>query len=174
MEEERMMEEAMCQANKLAERLRVAQWRVVLAESCTGGWVSALLSSVPGISDTLCGSLVTYRQASKQAWLHVSEQTLANNTAESVEVTREMVVGALNETPEAQIAAAITGHVGPKAPMLLDGVCFIAVAVRGDRQEARVVWESREGLRSETRVERQQEAALLVLNCLLSVLDESE
>ncbi|MFN5709027.1 MAG: CinA family protein, partial [Planctomycetota bacterium] len=84
--------------------------RVVFAESCTAGLVAASLAIVPGISRCLCGSLVTYREASKTAWLGVDAQLIAAFTAVSPEVTAQMASAALQRTIEADWAAAVTGH----------------------------------------------------------------
>lgn len=168
------MDKALRHARELASALDRRSLRLVLAESCTAGWVSALLSTVPGISTYLCGSLVAYREPSKQQWLKVSAKTLADHTAESAEVTRGMVLGALYETPEAQLAAAITGHVGPNAPPDLDGICFVAIARRTEQDQIETVWESREVLASVQRMERQWEAASIVLGSLTRVVEGDE
>ena len=115
---------------EVASLLRQTQRRIVFAESCTGGLVSAALARVPGISDFLCGSAVTYRLDTKAKWLGVSESLLLNPGPVSEEVAREMALGVLALTPEADLAASITGHLGPHAPDDLDGLVFIGVARR--------------------------------------------
>lgn len=104
--------------------------RVVFAESCTAGLAAAALASVPGISQCLCGSLVTYREASKAAWLGVDAKLIAEFTAVSRQVTAAMARGALQRTIEADWAAAVTGHLGPGAPTEADGRVYVAVARR--------------------------------------------
>jgi nicotinamide-nucleotide amidase len=104
--------------------------RIVFAESCTCGMIAAVLGQVSGISEFLCGSIVTYRESSKTNWIGVSETTLAKHTAESIETTIEMAEGVLQKTPEATIAAAITGHFGPGAPEHVDGQIHIAILRR--------------------------------------------
>lgn len=119
------------EALEVAALLRAHQKRLVLAESCTGGLVSALLVEVPGISEWLCGSLVTYRDDSKVRWLNIPSEVLAKHSAVSSEVAGAMVRGALELTHEADFAAAITGHLGPGAPEGEDGLVFSAVGARG-------------------------------------------
>lgn len=155
--------------SRVAALLRAKEQRVVMAESCTAGWVSAMLSAVPGISAYLCGSLVTYREASKQAWLGVEERVLHDHTAVSSLVTRQMAEGALLRTPEATWALAVTGHVGPDAPPQLDGVCFIAIA-RRKSQSAPQVDERRLELASHDRTDRQKEAARELLSRFADLL----
>lgn len=47
------------QLRLLVEKLRHLQHRLVLAESCTGGLVAARLTSIAGVSEIFCGSMVT-------------------------------------------------------------------------------------------------------------------
>ena len=54
------------EADRLARRLIQHKLRLVLVESCTGGMISAMLARTPGISESLCGSWVVYREKSKQ------------------------------------------------------------------------------------------------------------
>lgn len=102
--------------------------KLVLAESCTGGLVATLMTSIPGISEHFCGSAVVYRWDTKMKWLGVQKQTLDEYTDVSVETAREMALGVLNQTPEATLSASITGHLGPDAPVLQDGIICIGLA----------------------------------------------
>src|SRR6185436_14313548 len=90
--------------------------KVVFAESCTGGLVAGALTQVPGISDHHCGGVVVYRNETKRAYLGISERLLKNPGAVSEVVAREMATRVLDLTPEADISAAVTGHLGPGAP----------------------------------------------------------
>jgi PncC family amidohydrolase len=114
----------------LLKDLKKSRQRIVFAESCTGGLIASLLSEVPGVSDFFCGSQVVYRNDSKHSWLRVKRQTLKKYSAVSRETAREMCVGILMATPEAQVGAAITGYLGPKGKNV--GQVFIAAMVRGD------------------------------------------
>jgi PncC family amidohydrolase len=140
--------------------LAAAGRRIVFAESCTAGLASATLAGVPGISRWHCGSAVTYREQTKIDWLGVSERDVTELGAVSEPVARQMACGVLQRTPEADVAAAITGHLGPQAPGDLDGVIYVAVAHR-DAEIQLHVW--RHQLASSGRSERQQEAASLLL-----------
>lgn len=148
---------------------------LVLAESCTGGLVSMALTSVPGVSEFFCGSAVTYRNDTKTQWLNVSSTDLANPEVGPVsrQVAEQMCRGVLRKTPEAELAAAVTGHLGPQAPEGLDGVIYIAVGFR-QWERPRV---ERHTLSTHTestlplRHIRQREAGLLVLQAVLAVLE---
>lgn len=155
----------------------------MLAESCTCGLIAAKLGGVPGVSQWLVGSLVSYRLDAKQRWLGVPSKWLEPQGpgAVSQPVAEAMAEGALRCAPEAQVALAITGHLGPGAPLQQDGLVWIAMARRGDRTGTRppggadVCWSGRFRLQSETphssrdgrrRIGRQREAAELALAVL--------
>lgn len=173
------MDDALSLAGKLlSDTLKRQIHRVVLAESCTGGLVAATLARNPGISGWLCGSFVTYRNDSKARWLGVPETLLQppGPGAVSEEVARAMALGALNATPEASYAAAITGDLGPQLDQTEDGLIWIAIARRlsDDRQEVLDCWTERLPASAEpgfsVRETRQRLAARLVLERLQQVL----
>ena len=85
----------------------------VLAESCTGGMVSAALTDVAGSSAVLDRGLVTYSNQAKQDLLGISNKILARYGAVSAETAIAMTTGALLKTPAAQLAASVTGIAGP-------------------------------------------------------------
>ena len=83
-----------------------------LAESCTGGLVSARLVSLPGISDFFLGGIVSYTNSVKKSLLSVQEETLEKYTAVSAEVAREMADGVRLATGS-DIGVSVTGLAGP-------------------------------------------------------------
>lgn len=153
------------EAPGLVELLVEKQQTLVLAESCTGGLVAATLATVPGVSSWLAGSMVVYQEATKMRWLGVAEETLTKFTAVSAPVAHQMVAGALKATPNADIAAAVTGHLGPNAPHGFDGLVFLGV---GRRDQPPRTWQIE--LKAKKRVGRQREAAFEVIATLIRVL----
>lgn len=123
-------------ADEVLTLLKQHQDRIVCAESCTAGLVSATLAAIPGASQFLCGSAVVYRDATKTSWLHVPADVLSVHGDVSHETAVLMAEGALASTPEATIAVSITGHLGPHAPEGLDGVAFIGWAWRANSSRA--------------------------------------
>lgn len=105
--------------------------KLVLAESCTGGNIARLITSVPGSSPYFPGGVVTYSNEWKMALLNVSAETLDTHGAVSEQTVREMVQGALTEL-HADIAAAVSGIAGPDGGTPDKPVGTIWVAV-GDR-----------------------------------------
>jgi nicotinamide-nucleotide amidase len=86
--------------------------RIVIAESCTGGLVSAALTEVPGSSEVFEAGYVTYSNAAKISALHVAEDVVDTFGAVSVATAWAMARGAL-QASEADVAVAITGIAGP-------------------------------------------------------------
>jgi PncC family amidohydrolase len=168
-----IMQAALAAARALVEQFEINQSdRLVIAESCTGGLVSGLLAQVPGVSQWLCGSAVTYRGSVKKEWLGVSETTLATCHAESIETTSEMALGVLRQTSEANFSVAITGHLGPGAPPATDGQVFIAVAVQaGEVDEIYSTHQLK--LDSHERVLRQYESAVCLLDVTRKAIAEA-
>ena len=86
--------------------------RLALAESCTGGALSAQIVSVAGASDYFLGSFVTYSDALKMRLLNVSEKTLKTKGAVSKETVEEMLLGIFAHS-DADIGVAVSGIAGP-------------------------------------------------------------
>ena len=155
-------------AEDLARRLRETGDVLVLAESCTGGLAAAAVVRVPGASDLLAGSFVTYQSASKAAWLGVPTDLLADPGPVSRPVAAAMAAGAAAETPHATTAAAITGHLGPAAPAGENGRLVIAVR-RGDTE---TIAEVRLPADISVRSARQAAAAVELLSAVRAVLTD--
>jgi len=85
---------------------------VALAESCTGGRIADLLTSVSGASAWFPGGAVVYANAMKEAWVGVRNQTLLTHGAVSEEVAREMAEGVRVAT-NATWGLSVTGIAGP-------------------------------------------------------------
>ena len=82
------------------------------AESCTGGLIAGLMTSVSGSSDVLDCGFVTYSNAAKTRLIGVPSELIAEHGAVSTEVARAMAQGALAHS-SADIAVAVTGVAGP-------------------------------------------------------------
>ncbi len=121
--------------------LRARGEKLDTVESCTGGLVGSLLTSVPGSSDAYLGGWVTYANNFKTAEVGVPEHLLQAHGAVSEPVARAMADGAL-AAPAGAAAAhalAITGVAGPGGgsdakPV---GTVFIALASRGSPTHVR-------------------------------------
>ena len=97
---------------EIGELLKAKNLSLSTAESCTGGGIAALITSVPGSSEYFNGGIVAYSNEIKQDLLHVSAETLARHGAVSRETVVEMVKGAM-KTLKTDCAVATSGIAGP-------------------------------------------------------------
>jgi competence/damage-inducible protein CinA-like protein len=93
-------------------RLRLKQYTLATAESCTGGLVAERLTRVPGASDYFVGSIVSYTDEVKMRLLGVSAEMLERHGAVSGEVAEAMARG-IKERSGATIGVSVTGVAGP-------------------------------------------------------------
>ncbi len=82
------------------------------AESCTGGYIAHLITSIPGSSKYFKGSVVSYDNEVKENVLNVSDETLQTFGAVSEETVKEMLKGAL-DVLKTNYAIAVSGIMGP-------------------------------------------------------------
>jgi len=102
-----------------------------IAESCTGGLISHLVTQVPGSSAYFERGLVTYSNQAKQELLGVSADTLEQHGAVSSQTAREMAKG-VRERADTDIGLGVTGIAGPgggseEKPA---GLVYVALASR--------------------------------------------
>jgi nicotinamide-nucleotide amidase len=124
-----------CLEKVVGRLLRARSWKLVLAESCTGGLLCRKITAVPGASDYLDRGFVTYSNRAKRELLGVSEELLNTHGAVSSEVAWAMAEGAARNAG-AEVAIAITGVAGPdggsaEKPV---GTVFIACVTPGGKK----------------------------------------
>lgn len=112
--------------------MRASGWKLAVAESCTGGLLSARITSVPGASDYFEGGCIVYSNALKQNLLGVPESILGDHGAVSEPAAAAMAEGMLRGAG-VDLALAVTGIAGPDggSPGKPVGTVFIACASRG-------------------------------------------
>ncbi|NQU85064.1 MAG: competence/damage-inducible protein A [Mariniphaga sp.] len=131
---------------------------LAITESCTGGYISHLITSVPGCSEYYKGSVTAYSNEVKQNILGVKKESLNNFGAVSKEVAEEMVV-AVKNLFDTDYAVATTGIAGPdggteEKPV---GTVWIAIAGKdkvysykytfvGDKRERNIIRSSQTSL----------------------------
>ena len=119
-------------AERLMQALRVRKMNISVAESFTGGGITARLVSVPGMSEVLYEGICAYSNEAKRMRLKVSEQTLKQFGAVSEKTAYEMCEGLLN-TFNCEVAISTTGIAGPASdgtdkPV---GLAYIGIGTRG-------------------------------------------
>lgn len=108
------------------------RWTLSVAESCTGGQVSARLTQVPGASEYFLGGIVSYSNSLKQSLLGVPEKLIRDKGAVSEEVVMAMAKGAIGATGS-DFSIAISGVAGPSGgtPEKPIGTVWMAVVKKG-------------------------------------------
>ncbi|HRP31995.1 MAG TPA: CinA family protein [Agriterribacter sp.] len=86
---------------------------VATAESCTGGYIAHVITSVPGSSSWYKGTVVSYANEVKQRVLDVQKETLQTKGAVSEETVRQMVNG-VRKKMQTTYAVATSGIMGPE------------------------------------------------------------
>ncbi len=121
-------------AEQLVDALREKGMKIAFAESCTGGLISAAITSVPGSSDVYDGGLCSYSNGVKNRLLGVESEVLDTVGAVSAKCAVQMAQGA-KRLFDADIAVAVTGIAGPggATPGKPVGTVFVA-CVCGDKQ----------------------------------------
>jgi nicotinamide-nucleotide amidase len=140
-------------AVRVADRLLGQGRRLVVAESCTGGWVAKACTDVAGSSQWFLGGAVAYGNDVKAGVLGVRAETLCQEGAVSQAVVREMAGGAL-ERFGGDVALAVSGIAGPDggSPGKPVGTVWFAWSVRhDDRLEVRTALEQFAGDREAVR-----------------------
>ena len=153
-------------AREVVEANRKAGRRVAVAESCTGGLVSAALTEIPGSSEMFEAGYVTYSDASKVHELKVSEEVVETFGAVSVATAWAMARGALAAS-DADVAVAITGIAGPGggSPSKPVGMVVFARAER-NADPAKIVADQKL-FENENRAGVRRQAALCALDLLM-------
>ena len=99
------------------------------AESCTGGLIASMLTSLPGSSNYIKGSIVAYSNEAKEKLLMVDHSTISTHGAVSEQTVQAMATGALKQL-NTTYGIAVSGIMGPDGGTALKpvGTVWIAVA----------------------------------------------
>lgn len=123
-------------AVKVLNRFEQTGLMLATAESCTGGLITGVLTSIAGSSTVVERGFVTYTNEAKMEMLGVTPALFPQVGAVSAEVAREMAAGAV-EHSRADIAVAVTGVAGPGASEHKPaGLVYIGSCKRGDPPQA--------------------------------------
>lgn len=136
-------------AANVARMLTDANLTLALAESCTGGLVSQMLTDIPGASRFLERGAVTYSNSAKRDWLQVPDEILRQDGAVSRACARAMARG-IRHSAGTDLGLAVTGIAGPDGgtPEKPVGTVFLALSAAdqervqgyrfsGDREQIR-------------------------------------
>jgi nicotinamide-nucleotide amidase len=120
-------------AQAVVDKLTELAQTLAVAESCTGGQLSAAITAIPGSSKIFLGGIVSYSDDVKEALLDVSETTLRLHGPVSAETAREMARG-VQARLKADYGIGITGIAGPGGgtPNVPVGLVYVAWASKED------------------------------------------
>lgn len=121
-------------AQKIGNELKARNLTLTSAESCTGGWVGQVVTSVPGSSHWYDRGFITYTNQSKRELLGVSTDVLARFGAVSEQAARAMADGALQNS-RARVSLAVTGIAGPGGGTAEKPVGLVCFAWAGNNRD---------------------------------------
>ena len=103
------------------------------AESCTGGLLSALLTSIPGSSKAFDRGFVTYTDLAKNQMLNISSDLIKNNGAVSKEVCLNMLRN-IAKIGNTKVALSITGIAGPGGGSISKPVGLVYIGIKNNKK----------------------------------------
>ena len=116
-------------ANKLVKKLIKKKIKISFAESCTGGLLSSIITSINGSSKIFNLGLITYSNKAKIEILKVPKKVISKNGAVSNECCLAMVRN-LNRISKANISVSITGIAGPNGGTKLKPVGLVYIGIK--------------------------------------------
>ncbi|MCX5699306.1 MAG: CinA family protein [Candidatus Omnitrophica bacterium] len=115
---------------QLHEKLRKNGKTVAVAESCTGGQLCSLLTSLPGSSDYFLLGVVTYSNKSKEMILNIPAKTIARYGAVSRQVAILMAQNIQKKT-HVNFGLSITGIAGPTGATITKSIGTVYICLSG-------------------------------------------
>ena len=116
-------------ANKLVNKLIQKKLKISFAESCTGGMLSSVITSISGSSKVFNLGLITYSNKAKIDILKVPKKIISKYGAVSNECCLSMVKN-LSKISKASISVSITGIAGPNGGTKLKPVGLVYIGVK--------------------------------------------
>ena len=155
----------------LQNSLRKHGKKITCAESCTGGLIASMITSLSGSSDIFDGSVVTYSNKIKNQELNVQINTLENFGAVSVEVVKEMLSGSLKKF-NADFSIAVSGVAGPNGGTKEKPVGTVIIGISGKKLGSKVDVYCFSGNREEVQLSTAKTALKEILKFVQKTLDK--
>ena len=114
---------------KIVSLLRRKKFRLAIAESCTGGMLSGVITSVSGSSKVFTMGFVTYSNQAKTSILKVPKKIIKKYGAVSVQCCLAMVNN-LSKISKSKICVSITGIAGPKGGSKQKPVGLVYIGIK--------------------------------------------
>ena len=116
-------------SQKIVKLLKKKKLKISVAESCTGGMFSSVLTSVSGSSKVFTMGLVTYSNQSKNRLLKVPKQIIKKHGAVSIQCCFSMVNN-LSKISKSNVGVSITGIAGPSGGTKQKPVGLVYIGVK--------------------------------------------
>ncbi len=156
-------------SRKLLESCLNKNIKLITAESCTGGLLSANITGIAGSSAVFSYGIISYSNESKIKFLNVNDKTLKSHGAVSFETVREMLAGLCNQAEAKTLTIAISGVAGPSGSESKPvGLVYIGVKISSNDTE--VITEHNFGNVERNKI--QQKSVNEALKISLSVIRE--
>ena len=113
----------------IGKLLKAKKQTLAVAESCTGGAISKMLTAIPGASAYFLGAVIAYQASIKISELNVEESLIERFSVVSAQVAEAMAIG-IQKKYKSDYAIATTGNAGPTTDLTdtTVGTVFIAIA----------------------------------------------
>ena len=152
-------------ANKLVKKLIKKKLKISFAESCTGGMLSSIITSISGSSKIFNLGLITYSNKAKIDILNVPSKIIIKYGAVSNECCLSMVKN-LSKISKANISISITGVAGPNGGTKLKPVGLVYIGIKkGNNISVQKVL-----FKSKNRISIQKATTLKVLGAILNLI----
>ncbi len=116
-------------SQKIIKILKKKRLKLSIVESCTGGMLSSVITSVSGSSKVFTMGLVTYSNQSKNLLLKIPKKIIKKNGAVSAQCCYSMV-GNLSKISKSDVAISITGIAGPSGGSKLKPIGLVYIGIK--------------------------------------------
>ena len=152
-------------SQKIVRLLTKKRLKISFAESCTGGLLSSLITSISGSSKIFTMGLVTYSNQSKVSILKVPKNIISKHGAVSYETCLSMVKN-LSRISKTNISVSITGIAGPKGGTKQKPVGLVFIGIKkGNKTLVKKYF-----FKNKKRIPIQRAAVIKSLNLILSFI----
>ena len=118
---------------KVVKRFKEEKLTLSFAESCTGGWLSKIITEISGASEIFMGGVCSYSNDVKQNVLGVKEETLKAYGAVSEQTAREMSEG-VTKLMNTTVGVGVTGIAGPLSDNTQKKVGLIYISITHNKK----------------------------------------
>jgi nicotinamide-nucleotide amidase len=151
-------------ANKLVKKLIQKKLKISFAESCTGGMLSSIITSISGSSKIFNLGLITYSNKTKINILKVPKKVITQYGAVSKECCLSMVKN-LSKISKANISVSITGIAGPSGGTKFKPVGLVYIGIKKGNK----IIIKKNLFKSQNRISIQKSAVMISLKLLIKL-----